>query len=169
MEAKGAWVTVTLALIDSQYTALLLDLANVARAVGAGIDAEDVAQDVLLHGRVHLDQLRDEAKLVPWLRRMTVRTASRVRDRRRRQHDAVDWQMGPVDPNVGLDLAKAIAALPVRQRAALVLVFAYGYTQEEAAEMLGVHRGTIAASLWHARRRLAKELADYRSGQGGAM
>ena len=41
---------------DSQYGALFGDLAALARALGAGADAEDVAQEALVHARGHLHQ-----------------------------------------------------------------------------------------------------------------
>ena len=68
----------------------------------------------------------------------------------------------PVDPDLGLDAAAAIAHLPDRERIAVVLVYGLGYRQEEAAVMLGITRGGLASSLWQARRKLARELAPYR-------
>lgn len=48
---------------DAQYGALSADLAALARALGAGADAEDVAQDALVHARGHLHQLCDPEEL----------------------------------------------------------------------------------------------------------
>ena len=65
----------------------------------------------------------------------------------------------PVDPEMRLDCSEAVARLPERERLAMALVYGLGYGQEEAAQVLGVARGTVAASLWKARQKLARELA----------
>lgn len=43
-----------------------------------------------------------------------------------------------------LDAGRLLAMLPTRQAAAVLLVDLDGYTIDEAAEILGVHRGTIS-------------------------
>jgi RNA polymerase sigma-70 factor (ECF subfamily) len=50
-----------------------------------------------------------------------------------------------------MDLERAIARLPVRARAVLVLFDVEGYAQEEIAQMLGVAVGTVKAQLHRAR------------------
>ena len=63
------------------------------------------------------------------------------------------------DPEAKLDCSAAVARLPERERFAIALVYGLGYPQEQAAQVLGVARGTVAASLWKARKKLARELA----------
>jgi DNA-directed RNA polymerase specialized sigma24 family protein len=148
-------------LVDADYGSLFAELSRLCRALGAGGSADDIAQDVLVEGRAKLDQLREPASLRPWLRTIAVRRVSRLR--------AKAWRtmldepiFVPVDPDLGLDAAAAIAHLPERERIAVVLVYGLGYRQEEAADMLGITRGGVAATLWQARRKLARELAPYR-------
>ena len=43
----------------------------------------------------------------------------------------------------------------------MVLVYALGYEQQEAAEVMNVTRGTVATLLHRARRHLAERLASY--------
>ena len=57
------------------------------------------------------------------------------------------------------ELADALAGLPVDQRAAVLLVDAYGFDYDEAAEILSVRRGTIASRLNRARTALRAALA----------
>jgi DNA-directed RNA polymerase specialized sigma24 family protein len=147
--------------IDAEYEALFAELTRFCRVLGAGGSAEDVAQEVLLDGRAHLDQLRDETSLRPWLRAIAVRRVSRLRAKAWRSL-ADDPTFLPVDPDLGLDASAAIARLPERERIAVVLVYGLGYGQEETAEMLGITRGGVASSLWQARRKLARDLAPYR-------
>jgi DNA-directed RNA polymerase specialized sigma24 family protein len=146
---------------DASYEALFAELTRLCRALGAGLNAEDVAQESLVYGRDHLDDLRDPTRLRPWLRTIAVRSVSRHRPRPSAR-DASELALLPVDPDLGLDASAAVARLPARERAAVVLVYGLGYGQDEVADMMGITRGTVAASLWKARRRLARDLAVYR-------
>ena len=146
---------------DAQYTALFTELTRLCRALGAADSSEDIAQETLIEGRGHLEQLRDADALRAWLRVMAVRRVTRQRARVRSTSDH-EFSYVPVDSDLGLDASAAVTRLPQRERIAVVLVHGLGYRQEEAAEMLGITRGTIAASLWKARRKLARDLAPYR-------
>jgi DNA-directed RNA polymerase specialized sigma24 family protein len=147
--------------LDAEYGALFAELTRLCRALGAGASAEDIAQDALLDGRAHLDQLRDPDRLRPWLRTIAVRRVSRLRAKAWRSMDSEPAFL-PVDPDLGLDASAAVARLPERERIAVVLVYGLGFGQEETAEMLGITRGGVASSLWKARRKLARDLAPYR-------
>ena len=148
---------------DTMYPELYADLARVCRALGGGHEAEDLAQETLLVGRLRLAELRDDSRLVPWLRRIAVRATLRAR-RSRRASSA--QEASAVDPAIGLaevfsDERQAIARLSTRQRQFVTLVYFMGYRQEEVAEMMEVSRGTVAKTLWEARATLAHALADY--------
>lgn len=150
---------------DTRYLELLADLRRVCRAMGAGVDAEDVAQEALLDGRSHLHDLRDDSKLLPWLRRIAVRKALRGRQdaaRRAQGHEEVRREFEFVD--LAIDERVAVSRLGSRQRQLVQLVYFAGFRQEETAEMLGISRGTVAKTLWEARRALAHALADYKAG-----
>jgi RNA polymerase sigma-70 factor (ECF subfamily) len=145
---------------DSRYAALFGDLVALARALGAGFEAEDVAQDALLQARSHLGQLRDPDKLRAWVRRIAVRGACRARRRHQAGHGAEQIERLPVTELPDLDVGAAIADLPERERVAVTLVFGLGYRQDEAAQLMGVAAGTVYSSIWRARRKLARQLAD---------
>jgi DNA-directed RNA polymerase specialized sigma24 family protein len=145
---------------DSRYAALFGDLVALARALGAGSDAEDVAQDALIQARSHLHQLREPEKLQAWARRIAIRGACRSRRRQMESLGDELVQRLPVSELPGLDVAEAIARLPERERLAVTLVFGMGYRQDEAAELMGVAAGTVYSSIWRARRKLAHLLAD---------
>ena len=148
--------------LDAQYTKHFADLTVLCRALGAGPSAEDIAQDVLLHARDRFAQLRDESKLEPWLRRIAARrTIEHVRRQRRDQHDEAVVAFVPTDPSLSIDVSAAITHLPERERVAVVLVYALGYEQQEAAQVMDVTRGTVATLLHRARRHLAERLAGY--------
>lgn len=148
--------------IDAEFSSLFDEMTSLARAVGAGSDAEDIAQETLLHARAKVEQLREPDRLRPWLRRSTVRRT--LEKRRRREVPLEERLLLPHrDLALGLDVRRAIAALPERERLAVTLVYALGYSQEEAAAALGVRRGTVASSLFRARTKLTHALVDYRN------
>ena len=87
--------------------------------------------------------------------------------RRRRRWVAVrhllggeDWTAGPDQASAErLDLDSALAALPPRQRACVVLRFYADLTVEQIADDLGVTTGTVKRHLHDANASLAKSLA----------
>ena len=144
---------------DSRYGALFADLVVLARALGAGPDAEDVVQEALLQARGHLHQLRDPDKLRAWVRRMAIRGACRARRRRVADLDTEHIERLPTTDVPDVDVTAAIAGLQERERVAVTLVFGLGYRQDEAAELMGIAAGTVYSSVWRARRKLARLLA----------
>jgi RNA polymerase sigma factor (sigma-70 family) len=61
---------------------------------------------------------------------------------------------------VGDDVVRAVAELPVQQRAAVYLVYWVGHEPKEAAELLGVQPGTLRRYLHLARVRLRRYLDE---------
>jgi RNA polymerase sigma-70 factor (ECF subfamily) len=116
---------------------------------GSRMEAEDIAQEAFL--RVwerwgHVATLEDPAGYLH-------RTAMNVfRDRRRRLARSLRRAVRPsADPNE-YDAVEArsvaagvLAALPPRQRAAIVLTEGLGYSAEEAGGMLGIKGSTVRA------------------------
>ena len=152
--------------IDAQYERHFADLVRLSRALGAGADAEDLAQEVLLYARSHLWQLRDPDRLTGWLRSIATRQTFRLMGKRRR--DPLEWDVyAPADPDLRLDLADALRRLPARERAAVTLVYMLGYNENDTADALGIRRGTVAASLAHARTKMATWLIEYERRRGG--
>jgi RNA polymerase sigma-70 factor, ECF subfamily len=94
--------------------------------------------------RVALNELR---------RRMRRRAHESRLLRRERPH--------PIPP-VDLDpeLWDAVAALPIRQREAIVLRYVGDLTERDVASVLGISEGAASAALVAARRRLADQLTD---------
>ena len=63
-----------------------------------------------------------------------------------------------------LDLAAALASLPPKMRATVLLVDAEGMDYQTAAQMLGVPVGTVRSRLSQARRLLRRALSEDKSG-----
>jgi RNA polymerase sigma-70 factor (ECF subfamily) len=151
--------------LDAAYERHFADLARLCRALGAGRDSEDLAQEVLMFARAHVQDVRDPAKLEGWLRAIAVRKTYRLKSRRTSVQLGAEEMVAPVETDLPIDVAVAIARLPARERAVLTLVHGLGYSQADAAEALGIRRGTVAAALSHARAKLATWLIDYERGK----
>jgi len=155
-------VTTPSSKLDESYSRYFGDLVRLCRALGAGPEAEDLAQETLIYAREHIDELRDPNKVTPWLRQIARRSARRHLKHKPRSVGEPVLVFAPRDVAMSLDLAGAVARLPLRERQAIGLVYGLGYSQEEVAEVLGIARGTVAATLFHARRRLGDLLASSR-------
>lgn len=62
---------------------------------------------------------------------------------------------------LAIDLLEAMETLPEEEREVVELLFFYGYTQPEAAEIVGVHEDTIKRRWSKARIKLAGKLAMF--------
>jgi RNA polymerase sigma-70 factor (ECF subfamily) len=153
-----------------------LDLAR--RITASASDAEEIAQEAFLRVWTTASRWRPEgAAFRTWLYRIVVNLCL---DRARRKpfaplEDAGDPRDPSPDALARLEHAEtqrrvgeAIALLPDRQRAALVLSYFDGLSNAEAATVLGVSVSGLEALLVRARRALRGRLADPTEADGGA-
>ena len=143
----------------------------VARLVGGvGTRAEDLTQEAFVRAWQALPEFRGDAAFGTWLHRLAVNiTLMDMRSRRVRSHDdgddeALDW-VGEGDSAghataLGMDLQRAVASLPPRARAVLVLYDIEGWKHEEIAVELGMAVGSSKAQLHRARALLRERLGD---------
>jgi RNA polymerase sigma-70 factor (ECF subfamily) len=151
------------------------------RTIGDREEAADAVQDALLSAHRNAARFRGDAAVTTWLHRIVV-NACLDRIRRRQAHPTVPLPDGsrsedkpsgvePAAPapdhETALVVRAALAALPVDQRAAIVLVDVQGYPVAEAAEILGVAVGTIKSRCARGRARMALALGDLRGGDDG--
>jgi RNA polymerase sigma-70 factor (ECF subfamily) len=135
--------------------------------------AEDVAQEAFLAAIRSLDRFDLRRPLGPWLHRIAVNRAIdviRARELRREVSGDAVGDSGRArapdlpDPravqNPPLDdqLTAAIAALPVEQRAIVVMRYLLEYTPGEIARALELPRGTVNSRLRRGLDRLAATL-----------
>ena len=71
-----------------------------------------------------------------------------------------DGQSAEAEPEAGLDLRQAIAALPPRRRACVVLRYLGGMTEAQTAQVLGITPGTVKSQTHKALRQLRQQLAE---------
>lgn len=138
------------------------------RLTGNEEDARDVVQDTYLRAWRGLRRFRGDAQFSTWLYRITANVAySQVKRRRRHRHEpAVELAEVP-EPSPASDpdavaqasalrdeVSAAVAELPPKLRAVLVLRDVYGLTHEEIGEELGISVSAAKVRLHRARRRL---------------
>jgi RNA polymerase sigma factor (sigma-70 family) len=138
------------------------------RVLGNTADAEDAFQATFLVLTRKAASLRQPATLANWLYGVAYRTAQRARRdtarrRLRERQVATMGQAETADESARRELRQVLDdelhRLPQRYRAAVVLCYLEGRTQEEAARQLGCPRATIATRLARACARLRAPLA----------
>jgi RNA polymerase sigma-70 factor, ECF subfamily len=119
---------------------------------------------------------RGDSAVTTWLHRIVV-NACLDRVRRRASRPAVplperDLPARGPDPlatrELAIDLEAALATLPATQRAAVVLVDMYGWSVEDAAEVLECAAGTVKSRCSRGRARLLPLLRPDTAGNPGA-
>ena len=128
-------------------------------------EAADAVQDAVLSALRGAASFRGDARVSTWLHRVVVNACLDLLRRRRvrptgelplQEPAAPGDAMG--DRETALDIRAALAALPLEQRVALVLVDLSGLGVEEAAAVLGVPVGTVKSRCSRGRARLAVSL-----------
>lgn len=132
--------------------------------------ALDATQDTFITVFRKLDRFDGRSAFTTWLHRVAVNTAlDRIRREKRRSASPIDEHHEPADPlahetveAAGLrpELEAALASIPEEYAAAVVLVDVEGYGTEDAAEILGVARGTVKSRVFRGRRLLAEVLGN---------
>lgn len=131
-------------------------------------EAADALQEAMVSAFRRAGSFRGEAAVTTWLHRIVVNAClDRVRRRRPRPVDPLPGDdEDPTGPRLPpapdttdrsattLDVAAALARLPVEQRAAIVLVDLEGYAVADAAAALGVPVGTVKSRCARGRARL---------------
>jgi RNA polymerase sigma-70 factor (sigma-E family) len=112
---------------------------------GSEATAEDVVHDAFV--RVHAHWRRVEHPNA-YLRTAVVNACRSVARRSAREQAALSGQVADVITLRADEMFDALATLPYRQRAALVLTYYEGLTHAEIAQILGCREGTVA-SLTH--------------------
>ena len=130
--------------------------------------AEELTQDAFVRAWQKLSSFRHESAFSTWLYRLGVNTA--LMDLRGRRDEigvddeALDALGGgdvPFCAGERSDLERAVAGLPPRARAVLVLHDVEGWKHEEIARELGMAVGSSKAQLHRARGLLRRALADH--------
>jgi RNA polymerase sigma-70 factor (ECF subfamily) len=137
--------------------------------LGNAADAEDVAQEAMLRVWTHAPRWQPLAAFRTWLTRVVVNLCL---DRKRRAPWVALEAAGEIeDPAPGAgewteamererQLAAAIAELPTRQRAAIMLTYSEGLSNAQVAEILATTVSAVETLLVRGKQNLRRALSD---------
>jgi RNA polymerase sigma-70 factor (ECF subfamily) len=159
-------------------------LQYVRRLVGSEARAEEITQDVFVQMFRFRHRYRPESKLSTWV--FTIATNLCLNELRRperqlrvdlREHrldesdrqdepslpdpNAIDPEQGAAGRELAQALETAVAALPPKQRAALLLSRIDGMAYRDVADALGTTEGAVKALLFRATHGLRDRLRDF--------
>jgi RNA polymerase sigma-70 factor (ECF subfamily) len=122
--------------------------------------AEDIAQEAFIAAFRAFDRFDRRRPFGPWLSRIVVnRAIDHARSRRLHAVPAPVDATAPAAPEGWSDeLVRALAQLPVDQRAVVVLRYVLDYTPGEIADVLSLPRGTVNSRLRRALDKLGRLL-----------
>lgn len=137
--------------------------ASLTVALADPVLAEEVAAEAFARAWADWQKVRRMSSPVGWVYRVALNEARsgfrRVRRERRATARAVaSVSPAPLEPNNAL--WEAVRGLPPRARTAIALRYVADMPEAEIARSMRVARGTVAATLFSARRQLAEALGD---------
>lgn len=143
------------------------------RIVADRTAAEDVAQEAFLRAWRALPSFRGDAEFSTWLHRIVVNESNRLLARESRRELVVYEDVMEKAPDLAADvperaeaserrrqLETLLAELPGPYRAAVVLRDVEGYSNEEAADLLGIEVRNFKSRLHRGRMALRKQLEE---------
>jgi RNA polymerase sigma-70 factor, ECF subfamily len=171
---------------DQLVQATYADMYTLAfRLTGNEEDARDVVQDAYLRAYKGLRRFRGDARFSTWMYRITANCAStHLAKRTRASHDELDDD-SPIadlrpehDPQLQVAasydrerVTRAVAELPPRLRAVVVLRDIYDLSHEDIAAELGISEAAAKVRLHRARRKLRERLfplrGEHQMSEGG--
>jgi len=169
--ALSAHSEATQELVSDLFRANALGLIRLAVLLtGDQPSAEDVVQDAFIGLYRALPRIRDQAKVLPYLRTSVINGARSVLRARRRAslrrvpHEPPVWSaesaaMAGEDRRAVLG---AVARLPRRAREVLALRYYLDLPDHEIAAALGISRGTVSSTASRALTALARDLQEER-------
>lgn len=127
-------------------------------------EAEDLAQEAMARACERWDRVRAMDSPRGFVYRIAVNlNGQRLRHLavRARRLLAMSMRSEPIEPlETGVEIADAIAHLPIRQRQAFMLVEWLGMTAEEAGRVLRIAPSSVRARIHRARATLRDQLQD---------
>lgn len=115
-------------------------------------EADDLAQDAFFRAWTRIGKLTDAARFKQWLMKIAYneflqsrrsgKRRDRMMERFEEQQEALKGGTA-APPESAVELEQVLAILSERERAAVVLNYAYGYSHGEVSELTGIPLGTV--------------------------
>ncbi len=143
-------------------------LGTLTAMLGDRAAAEDCCQDAFEHAYKKWNAWKPIAPAEAWVHRIAINAAVSYRRKMKLREVGevirrIGRPVGPPDPQEEIerrDLALALAKLPPKQAAAIVLRHYHGYTNRAVAQALGIPERTVASRLAIAKQRLRGMLSQ---------
>jgi RNA polymerase sigma-70 factor (ECF subfamily) len=163
------------AAFDELVRATYVDTYTLAvRLTGNEEDARDVVQEAYIRAWKGIRRFRGDARFSTWMYRITANSAyTHLGKRRRNRTESLDDVAEPIEERVSARpeaaaesaalmgrLSDAVADLPPKLRAIVVLKDVYGLPHEAIAEELGISVTAAKVRLHRGRKRLREMLYD---------
>ena len=139
---------------------------------GDHAEADDLAQEAFVRAWTRLGDLKDAARFSSWLMRIAyneflqsrrrAQKRQRLAERLAAEQDISGNVASAPQPETAVELERVLSILSERERAVVVLNYAYGYSHGEVSEMTGLALGTVK-SLIHRGNQKVRETLDARS------
>lgn len=140
-------------------------VAGVALIDGSRAGAEDAVQEALARAWERSERGEQIESLQAWVTRVAMNLSKsrlrRVRAEARAKERLPTGPKAETSADDRLDVVRALAALPQRQRESTVLRYYLGLDVAEIAAALEVSEGTVKTSLHRARRVMAEALGEH--------
>ncbi len=158
------------ALVDLYQESVTLTVVSM---LGRSGEVDDAVQEAFIRCYQTLDRFRGEASFATYIKKIAINKSLDILRRRKRFFGRLlsrdDPQQAVVEPATdpqGLEqqerarlVHEAIATLPPKHRAVVVLRMIEGYSTEETAQLLDLPYGTVLSRLSRAQKKLKDVLA----------
>jgi RNA polymerase sigma-70 factor, ECF subfamily len=141
-------------------------VAGVALVTGSRAAAEDAVQEALARAWERSEHGEQIESLPAWVTRVAMNLSKsrlrrmRVEARHRADIESHEASDGGAASDSRIDIMRALADLPHRQREVTVLRYYLGLNVAEIAQTLELNEGTVKTSLFRARKVLAAALGE---------
>lgn len=162
-------------LVDRHKDSLV---SYLTRLVGSRSEAEDLAQEAFLRLYERGHRYSEQGRLRSYLFRIATNLARSQARRHQRwsrlrfaffhsngQRAEPTQQTEMLRSELGHELTRALAELPLRYRAPIVLSYIEEKSHREIADLLGIQEGTVKSRLHRGRALLRSSLESYQTGE----
>lgn len=135
---------------------------------GDHAEADDLAQEAFVRAWTRLGDLKDAARFSAWLMkiayneflqsRRSAQKRQRLAERLATEQDAHGNMAPAANPENAVELERVLSLLSERERAVVILNYAYGYSHGEVSEMTGLALGTVKSLIHRGSQRVRERL-----------
>ena len=133
-------------------------------------EADDLAQDAFVRAWARIDSLKDTSRFAPWLMKIAYNEFLQGRRSRKRRDELMERFAAEraqsyeaataVEHDSALELRHVLSVLSRRERAVVVLNYAYGYSHGEVSQLTGLPLGTVKSLIHRGSRRVREQFDE---------